>query len=40
MADINIEKAKQKLSARGFLDIEVSPQLDLFLEIEDRKSVV
>ena len=37
MADINIEKAKQKLSVRGFLDIEVSPQLDLFLEIERLK---
>jgi quinolinate synthase len=37
MADINIENAKQKLPSRGFLDIEVSPQLDLFLEIERLK---
>ena len=37
MADINIEIAKQKLPAKGFLDIEVSPQLDLFLEIERLK---
>ena len=37
MADINIERAKQKLTTRGFLDIEVSPQLDLFLEIERLK---
>lgn len=37
MADINIEMAKQKLTTRGFLDIAVSPQLDLFLEIERLK---
>src|ERR1700761_2272032 len=37
MADINIETAKQKLTAKGFLDIEVSPQLNLFLEIERLK---
>jgi len=37
MADINIETAKQKLAGKGFLDIEVSPELDLFLEIERLK---
>ena len=37
MADINIETAKQKLTTKGFLDIAVSPQLDLFLEIERLK---
>ena len=37
MADINIGKAREKLSARGFLDIAVSPELDLFLEIERLK---
>jgi quinolinate synthase len=37
MADINIEKAKEKLPVRGFLDISVSPELDLFLEIERLK---
>src|SRR6185437_5570871 len=37
MADINIEMAKQKLTTKGFLDIAVSPQLDLFLEIERLK---
>ncbi|HEV2478508.1 MAG TPA: quinolinate synthase NadA [Puia sp.] len=37
MADINIETAKQKLTKKGFLDISVSPQLDLFLEIERLK---
>ena len=37
MADINIEKAKEKLPVRGFLDIAVSPELDLFLEIERLK---
>ena len=37
MADINIAAATKKLSSRGFLDIGVSPQLDLFLEIERLK---
>ncbi|HWB93087.1 MAG TPA: quinolinate synthase NadA [Puia sp.] len=37
MADINIETAKKKLSVKGFLDIAVSPELDLFLEIERLK---
>jgi quinolinate synthase len=37
MADINIGAAREKLSARGFLDIEVSPELDLFFEIEKLK---
>jgi quinolinate synthase len=37
MADINIANAKEKLTAKGFLDIAVSPELDLFLEIERLK---
>lgn len=37
MADINIETARQKMAKKGFLDITVSPQLDLFLEIERLK---
>src|ERR1700744_729420 len=37
MADINIETAKEKLTTKGFLDLSVSPQLDLFLEIERLK---
>src|ERR1700748_3919974 len=37
MVDINIEEATKKLATRGFLDITVSPELDLFLEIEKLK---
>ena len=37
MADINIETAKRDLTSKGFLDITVSPELDLFLEIERLK---
>jgi quinolinate synthase len=37
MVDINIATAKERLSAKGFLDIAVSPELDLFLEIEKLK---
>src|SRR6201996_5977734 len=37
MADINIETAKEKLASRGFLDVAISPELDLFLEIEKLK---
>ena len=37
MVDINIAAAKEKLPAKGFLDIAVSPELDLFLEIEKLK---
>ena len=37
MADINITKATKKKTSRGFLDIAVSPELDLFLEIERLK---
>jgi quinolinate synthase len=37
MVDINIEQAKGNLTKRGFLDIAVSPELDLFLEIERLK---
>ena len=34
MVDINIGTARKNLSARGFLDIEINPALDLFNEIE------
>lgn len=37
MADINIGSATANLGARGFLDIAVSPELDLFMEIERLK---
>jgi quinolinate synthase len=37
MVDININEASKKLLAKGFLDIEISPELDLFLEIEKLK---
>ncbi len=37
MVDINIEEATQKLAKRGFLDVAISPELDLFLEIEKLK---
>ena len=37
MVDINIVAAKEKLQRKGFLDIEVSPELDLFGEIEKLK---
>ena len=37
MVDINIEEATKKIASRGFLDIAISPELDLFLEIEKLK---
>jgi len=37
MVDINIKKATENLTVRGFLDLDVSPELDLFLEIERLK---
>jgi quinolinate synthase len=37
MADININTAREKIAAKGFLDIEVSAELDLFLEIDRLK---
>jgi len=37
MVDINIEEATKKIATRGFLDIAISPELDLFLEIEKLK---
>jgi quinolinate synthase len=37
MADINMNKAREKIAAKGFLDIEVSAELDLFLEIDRLK---
>lgn len=37
MADINIGFEKEKIEEKGFLDLEVDPQLDLFQEIEKMK---
>ncbi|HEY4061839.1 MAG TPA: quinolinate synthase NadA [Puia sp.] len=37
MVDININEASAKLLDKGFLDVVVSPELDLFLEIEKLK---
>ena len=37
MGDINIGFAKENVEARGFLDLEVDPQIDLFQEIEKMK---
>jgi quinolinate synthase len=37
MIDINIDEAVKKLPRRGFLDVKVSPELDLFAEIEKLK---
>src|ERR1700749_1539425 len=37
MVDINIERARRKLEQTGFLDLELSPDLDLFHEIEVLK---
>src|SRR6201985_3025393 len=37
MANINIEEATGQLESKGFLDIAVSPELDLFFEIEKLK---
>jgi len=37
MEDINIDKAVKNLGSKGFLDIAVSPELDLFFEIERLK---
>src|ERR1700744_5873548 len=37
MVDINIASAIKKIPMKGFLDISVSPELDLFLEIERLK---
>ncbi|HYK45935.1 MAG TPA: quinolinate synthase NadA [Parafilimonas sp.] len=34
MIDINIPEAEAKLTARGFLDMQIDPTLDLFHEIE------
>jgi quinolinate synthase len=33
----NLEEAKQQIGRRGFLDIELDPELDIFLEIERLK---
>src|ERR1700759_2097129 len=37
MIDINIREATKNLAATGFLDIAISPELDLFFEIEKLK---
>lgn len=37
MGDINIGFAKENVEAKGFLDLDVDPQLDLFQEIEKMK---
>ncbi|MDE3182746.1 MAG: quinolinate synthase NadA [Bacteroidota bacterium] len=37
MADINIEEAKKNLEKKGFLDLEIDVNLDLFSEIERLK---
>ncbi len=37
MADINIDKAKKNLEKKGFLDLEIDVNLDLFSEIERLK---
>jgi len=37
MADINMNTAREKIASKGFLDIEVSAELDLFLEIDRLK---
>jgi quinolinate synthase len=37
MADINMNTAREKIAAKGFLDIDVSAELDLFLEIDRLK---
>ena len=37
MVDINIAKAKENLVVNGYLDVNISPELDLFGEIEELK---
>lgn len=37
MADINIEPARRKLEKKGFLDLDIDVNLDLFSEIEHLK---
>jgi quinolinate synthase len=37
MADINMNTAREKIASKGFLDIEVSAELDLFGEIDRLK---
>src|ERR1700733_14175956 len=37
MADINMNTTREKIASKGFLDIEVSAELDLFLEIDRLK---
>ncbi|MEO8822823.1 MAG: quinolinate synthase NadA [Ginsengibacter sp.] len=37
MADINIEEAKRNLEKKGFLDLDIDVNLDLFSEIEHLK---
>src|ERR1700753_1223554 len=37
MADINITQAEKNLLSKGFLDVAISPELELFFEIEKLK---
>ena len=37
MNDINIEQARAKIKEKGFLDVEIDVNLDLFAEIERLK---
>ncbi len=37
MVDINIEKARAEIQDKGFLDIDIDVNLDLFSEIERLK---
>ena len=37
MADINIQEAKKNLEKKGFLDLDIDVNLDLFSEIEHLK---
>lgn len=37
MADIHLSAAKEEIEKRGFLDLEIDPNLDLFAEIERLK---
>ena len=37
MADINIQEAKKNLEKKGFLDLDIDVNLDLFSEIERLK---
>src|ERR1700749_1799010 len=40
MVDINIQEATKKLEVTGFLDVAISPELDLFLEKEKNAIIL